>query len=333
MQNFILITLLLIGFQSHAEHPSLESSFEYRVDSVRANPDLPVGKSQVIVCIKNENFSGGNILFGYDGLGFEVVLDEAQSFQFELDSGKHFFQFYPSNKFGFEEITTGTINTDAGTTTYMTLDFKMTMEIELHVKKPVIYLYPAQKTAVSVTVQPTGEMIFTYPAYTGKWECTAFPSGEILIENKAYNYLFWEAEQTVEIKELNQTFGIVVAQEDLLEFLESALDKYGFNSKEKMDFITYWAPQMIQYEATEIRFMINEECALFADLDIEPKPDNLLRFYMIWNPTDPFYLDKKATLDIPTQNRTGFTVLEWGGMEIPRGDRPEQLKNSTSRSN
>jgi hypothetical protein len=156
----------------------------------------------------------------------------------------------------------------------------------------------------------------------------AFPSGEILINENAYNYLFWEAEQSADMNE-NQTKGIVVPKEDLLDFLESTLNQFGFDSKEKMDFITFWAPQMVQHEATEIRFLFNSDCGLFADLEIEPRPDNLLRLYMIWNPTDTFYFDENAQLKISTQNRTGFAVLEWGGMERPRGDRLESLKKNT----
>lgn len=334
MRQLILFILLCIGFQSHAERPIYELVLDYRVDSVRANPDLPSGKSQVIVHINNPNFSAEEkILYGYDGLALEALLNEEKSFQFVLDHGEHTFQFYPPEKIGYNEITTYPIHIETGTTTYMTVNFTIAVEIPLSLKKPVIYLYPTQKTNVSISVHPKGELSFTYPEYKEKWECTAFPSGEILIKDNTYNYLFWEAEQTIELEKLRQNEGVVILKEELTQFLENSLNSFGFNSKEKMDFITYWAPQMIKHEATEIRFVFNDECTLFADLNIEPQPDQLLRFYMIWNPSDTLHIDKKRTLRIPHQNRTGFTVLEWGGMEIPKVDQRESLKKSTSNRN
>ena len=75
---------------------------------------------------------------------------------------------------------------------------------------------------------------------------------------------------------------------------------------------------MLQHKATNIRFILNQDCALFADLIIEPKPDHLLRFYMVWNPINSSKIAEQASIKIPAQNRTGFTVLEWGGMEISR---------------
>ena len=51
-----------------------------------------------------------------------------------------------------------------------------------------------------------------------------------------------------------------------------------------------------------------------ARLAIEPAPDTLLRVFMAWKPLD-------AAVDIPAQplsapERTGFTVVEWGGCQV-----------------
>lgn len=336
MRQFVLFVILFIGFYSYSEEPIKALTLEYGIDSVTINPNLEEGQSRVVVSIKNKNIKAKEkILYGYEQESLEAHLNEDKSFEFVLDSGIHVFQFYAAEKADYAEITTfGGIHVTSGTTTYMSLVFREVNKIEeLHVRKPVIYLYPAEKTDITVSVQPKGEMSFTYPKYTDKWECTAFPSGEILIEDKAYNYLFWESEQTVNVNQLNELLGLVVLKEDLLDFLKSSLEQFGFNSKESMDFITFWAPHMLKFEATEIHFMFNEECTLFADLEIEPKPDNLLRFYMIWNPMDTFYYDSKMKIDVPKQSRNGFTVLEWGGMEIPRGTRLESQLESTSVNN
>lgn len=332
MRQTILFILLFIGFHSAAEISDRAAISYYKVDSVTPYSTLNSGKSEVVVFVLNEEINESEkILYGYDDESLKAVLNAQKSFKFQLDSGEHVFQFYPAKEKKYLEITTDPIPVKAGTTTYLSISFwKIPPEEKeiLHVRKPVIYLYPTEKTNVSVAVKSKGDLSFTYPAYKDKWECTASPSGELIIDDSngnrnAYNYLFWEAEQTIEPTELNESSGMVVTQENLMPFLESSLDKFGFTSKEKMDFITYWAPQMIQHEATEIRFMFNEECNFFADLEIEPKPENLLRFYIIWNPIDLFYLDENKKIEVPASNRSGFTVLEWGGMEIPRGDRPE----------
>lgn len=314
-----IIFLVLLGFPSDAKIPDYELSLEYSIDSIRANSALADGKSQVVVRINNLNFTEGEtILYGYDYDGTQTVLDDQMSFSFELDTGEHILQFYPAKRVGYAEITTFPIKFESKTTTHISINFKMVVDgVPVSIKKPVIYLYPEEKTAVSVAVMPKGEMSFTYPRYEDQWNCTAYPSGEILINENSYNYLFWESDQTIGANKLKQTEGIVILKEDLIQFLENSLNSFGFTSQEKMDFITFWGPLMIQHEATEIRFMLNDKCKLFADLKINPKPDNLLRFYMIWSPADKLYHTPENTLEIPTQNRTGFTVMEWGGMEIP----------------
>ena len=51
-----------------------------------------------------------------------------------------------------------------------------------------------------------------------------------------------------------------------------------------------------------------------ARLTITPEPDSLLRVFMAWQP-----LDGQTDIppqDLPAFERTGFTVVEWGGAEI-----------------
>ncbi|MBE6723318.1 MAG: hypothetical protein E7572_12765 [Ruminococcaceae bacterium] len=52
-----------------------------------------------------------------------------------------------------------------------------------------------------------------------------------------------------------------------------------------------------------------------AKLTVTPKPDSILRVYMAYKPL-------KAAVSVPEQTlpsfeRKGFTVVEWGGMEVP----------------
>lgn len=327
MNKLILFIFSLICFHSEAEISEHLEALPYQVDSVVENKSLGKKRAQVIVTIRNTGFiKGEKIQYGIDGSSLADNLDENLNFDFKLNAGTRILQFYPPEKIGLAEITTSKIKFKAGTTTYLSLRFKRVVHQPVHVRKPVIYLYPEEKTDVSVKVKPIGEFSFTYPNYQDQWKCTAFPSGELHIEGKSYNYLFWEAEQHVDNEKLRASASVKVAKDDLVSFLGRSLDQFGFTSKERADFITFWAPMMIRHEATEIRFILNEACNQFAELEISPSPENVLRFYMIWNHTDVNTVDSFETLNIPEQIRNGFTVLEWGGMEIPSSDSNLALK-------
>ncbi len=102
----------------------------------------------------------------------------------------------------------------------------------------------------------------------------------------------------------------------MISFLEEKLTLAGLNSKEQADFITYWVPRLTQNEINFVRFEFNEECNRYAELEITPKPDHLVRFYMVWSPMDSATQLTPRAQQISAQKREGFTVLEWGGVEI-----------------
>jgi hypothetical protein len=88
-------------------------------------------------------------------------------------------------------------------------------------------------------------------------------------------------------------------------------------SEEKADLITYWGPLLIKYPNCFIHFVFNEDADRFAKLKITPKPDVVLRFYMLVQPYGteiPAFLPTPQK--IPKMDRNGFDVLEWGGMVI-----------------
>ncbi|MBR6826336.1 MAG: hypothetical protein IKM59_07300 [Oscillospiraceae bacterium] len=51
-----------------------------------------------------------------------------------------------------------------------------------------------------------------------------------------------------------------------------------------------------------------------APLEISPAPDTLIRVFMTWQASDSFVEIPAQELTAP--NRTGFTVIEWGGTEV-----------------
>lgn len=108
--------------------------------------------------------------------------------------------------------------------------------------KPVIYLYPEEKTEVSVTLDYDGELTVTYPAYEDGWHVTAYPDGTLLdADGNEYSYLFWEG---VSDTVYDFSKGFCVAGEDTADFLRETLSAIGLTPEEYNEFIVYWLPKM-----------------------------------------------------------------------------------------
>lgn len=178
--------------------------------------------------------------------------------------------------------------------------------------KPVIYLYPQQKTDVSVQLQLNGKFTCTYPDYGKGWNVTAYPGGKIInkADQKEYSYLYWEGTSNAKY---DMSTGFVVKGSDTAKFLQEKLAYMGLTPKEYNEFIVYWLPRMQNNPYNLIAFQ-GSAYTDNAKLNITPKPDSVLRIFMAYRP-----LKKPVTLPeqtLPTFERKGFAVVEWGGTEI-----------------
>ena len=175
-------------------------------------------------------------------------------------------------------------------------------------KKPVIYLYPEEKTAVSVDLDYAGELTCTYPEYENGWKVIAEPDGTLYDANgKEYNYLYWEGKQTAK---MDMSKGFVVAGKDSAQFLEDSLAKLGLTRKEANEFIVYWLP-ILQENAWNLISFQGKAYTDTAVLKINPQPDTVIRVFMAVQPLDAYKEVEEQTLTAP--ERKGFTVVEWGG--------------------
>ena len=178
-------------------------------------------------------------------------------------------------------------------------------------EKPVIYLYPEQKTAVSVSLDYAGTLTATYPAYENGWHITAEPDGTLYDEaGNEYSYLFWEGEDKTDY---DFSKGFCVAGVDTADFLRETLAAIGLTPKEYNEFIVYWLPKMQDNPYNLISFQ-SERYTDTAKLDIDPTPDSVLRVFMAWKP-----LHRAQNIEPQTFTpfaRDGFTVVEWGGCEV-----------------
>ncbi len=175
-------------------------------------------------------------------------------------------------------------------------------------RKPVIYLYPEKETDVNVKVSFDGDFTFTYPQYDGGWNVTAKPDGTLISKTGEYPYLFWEGKTTNYSPKFDE--GFLVSREGTVSFLEEKLKILGLNEKERADFITYWAPQMIKNDFNIIKFD-TEEYASKVSLNIEPKPDSIIRVFMVYRAAAGNESIKEQNLE--RGERKGFTAVEWGG--------------------
>ena len=178
-------------------------------------------------------------------------------------------------------------------------------------EKPVIYLYPEQKTAVSVSLDYAGTLTATYPAYENGWTVTAEPDGTLYDENgNEYSYLFWEGENNTDY---DFSKGFCVAGADTADFLREKLAEIGLTPREYNEFIVYWLPKIQDNPYNLISFQ-SERYTDTAKLDIDPTPDSVLRVFMAWKP-----LHRAQNIEPQTFTpfaRDGFTVVEWGGCEV-----------------
>ncbi|MFZ2969714.1 MAG: hypothetical protein WA063_01050 [Minisyncoccia bacterium] len=177
--------------------------------------------------------------------------------------------------------------------------------------KPVIYLYPEKTSEISVKVEPQGGMSYSEPIYNNGWIVRADNSSNIidLISGKTYPYLFWEGRGAIYGQPQK---GFAVAKENVHDFLVEKLEKLGLNEKETADFIEFWEPKMKESPYYFITFLGNREMEQIAPLDIDPKPDTVIRILMDFSPLNK--MTDFEGFNIKTPDRKGFTVVEWGGV-------------------
>lgn len=177
--------------------------------------------------------------------------------------------------------------------------------------KPVIYLYPEEETEVSVRLKLDGELTCTYPAYENGWTVTASPDGTLTdAKNQSYNYLYWEGNTYAD---WDMSKGFCVKGKDTAAFLEDALEKLGLTRREANEFIVYWLPLMEQNPYNIISFQ-TDIYTNAAQLEVIPAPDTMIRVFMTWQASEKYV--ELPEQELSTQERNGFTVVEWGGAEV-----------------
>ena len=177
--------------------------------------------------------------------------------------------------------------------------------------KPVLYLYPTKdNTKVTVSFEKENLLTTTYPKYKKAWEITANKNGDLHDKDGKYYYgLYWEESGStkVDFKE-----GFYVTKENAIKFLEDKLSVIGLNDKERNEFIMYWLPILEKNGKNLVYFELTESREKYNKLNINPKPDSLLRIAIHVKK-----VNKKTNIKnqkLTTFERKGFTAVEWGGV-------------------
>ena len=312
---FIFLALIpLIGFSKNPE-----STPDYKVVKTVNDPTLKKGESnfQITFYTVGNLIKKQNIKLSYNNQQKNIITDIKGNYTLTLKPAKYKFQFfYNASHF---EIITDSIKSKSGFRTYIDIYFSSS-EFPVMAEKPVIYVYSKDTTDVILQLKTENKLTFTYPEHKDAWKVKATPSGDLLIGKSTYPYFFWEGNIHLSQNTVNTSEGFIVSKENLISFFEDKLSAMGLNQKEQTDFITYWCPRMSNNESCYVRFLFNKEVDKYAALDVNPKPDNLFRVFMVW--TDANNL--KISTDFKEQKihstkRNGLTVIEWGGSEINRG--------------
>ena len=127
---------------------------------------------------------------------------------------------------------------------------------------------------------------------------------------REYYCLFWEGISNVPY---DFSEGFVVEGANTEAFLEETLKTLGLTDQEANEFIIYWLPRMEGNAYNLISFQ-QETYTDNAVLKVEPAPDTVLRVFMAYQPLE--YPIRVLPQKLETIERTGFTLVEWGGAEI-----------------
>ncbi|MCR9173432.1 MAG: hypothetical protein NXI10_13105 [bacterium] len=311
--TYLLLFFLLISAVSFAEEKRIAATFIFD----RSEPAEGLSDEQALFHFKFKNLDkedeSAEITLSCDGGENELFELKNGAFEYRTSAGTHHFTIYINDK--YFEMYSHNLLIEAGRKDFYSVRTSKTEGMQIQVYKPIIYLYPEKTSSFEVSVTPKGEMAFTYPRYEDKWTGTMHPNGNIDIDGETFRYLFWESNQRMDALDPKETPGFVVKGENITQFLAEKLNQVGFSASERADFITYWGPQIQAEEQVFITFHQDSECDAFAELNISPTPDNIHRLYISWGAYSGQQVPESQ--ELRPFNRDGFTVIEWGGQEIP----------------
>ena len=176
--------------------------------------------------------------------------------------------------------------------------------------KPIIYFYPEQEMDLSVTYYDPSKLITTYPKYNDGWNIHLKEDGTFTTneDNREYYALYFDEVSNYECS-FNE--GFFVNKDNAITFLEEKLDYMGYTNREADEFIMYWLPVLENNGNSIVYFEQTEEREQECPLTFSTTPDSILRTIIHIKQVDGDQDIKEQ--ELTKFERTGFTVVEWGG--------------------
>jgi hypothetical protein len=178
--------------------------------------------------------------------------------------------------------------------------------------EPLIYLYSHVELDVSIRIGDGATVTTSWPSYREGWNVRALASGRVIdrATGTEHGSLFWEGASDLEGTAIDE--GFVLARDDVEAFLDEKLAALGLNAREARDFAEFWRPVLESTPYVLVRFLPENEIEARYPLEIEPRPDTLLRVHLDSVPLDAPIHVPPQTLEVPPA-RHGFVVVEWSG--------------------
>ena len=182
---------------------------------------------------------------------------------------------------------------------------------EIMVEKPAVYIYPEQPGRFEVELEFGQAIRLTamFSDYVEGWDVSVDESGRI---DATWDYLFYEIAMrgAPMIKE-----GWCLSWSELPKGLELITKDLGLNEAEQDDFLDYWMSRLPRRNYYEILPVIGNNLDAWVELKITPAPDAVLRFWLFFKGNDS--AAEPTAPSVHAFERTGTTVVEWGGAVIP----------------
>lgn len=181
----------------------------------------------------------------------------------------------------------------------------------LTVLSPLIYLYPLDKTTISVKIDSPRISTILKPNQNGSWNVLASPDGTLTtLDGKKHKFIPYEFLRN-DFKRPER--GVIIEGKQLEEYLKNDLwKKLGLKDSEIEDYWWDTKPRVPNSPYYFISLIDRSEIDRVLPMEINPKPDTIIRnmTYILPLLTKPSYAPQP--LEITTPKRNGFTVLENG---------------------
>jgi hypothetical protein len=172
-------------------------------------------------------------------------------------------------------------------------------------------LYP-QNDGWTVLAHPNGDLHYLGSNLSSSKGIVNYPTG-------IFPYLYYEG-KVQDASFIRPSKGFVKQYEQLSMFFDELLPQLGLNAKETREFKTYWLNALPKSSYYFVGIVPQHQLDTDEPLTVTPQQDTLIRVRLYFEPlSTPISVEHPF---IQTPKRSGFTVVDWGGMVKRDKDHP-----------